>query len=80
MVSQAELEFEKEMQTLGEPSGTSIDVWFEGPYRVAVECKLSEVNFGTCSRTRLKPHQASYATQHCDGSYTQHSELDEKPD
>ena len=69
-LDELKLELEKVTQTLGEPSGTSIDVWFEGPYRVAVECKLSEVNFGTCSRTRLRPHQPSYATQRCDGSYT----------
>jgi hypothetical protein len=69
-LDESKLELEKVIQTLGEPSGTSIDVWFEGPYRVAVECKLSEFEFGTCSRTRLQPHQASYATQHCDGSYT----------
>jgi hypothetical protein len=68
----SKLELEKAIQTLGEQRSrrTSIDVWFEGPYRVAVECKLSEVDFGTCSRPRLKPHDPSYATQHCDGAYT----------
>jgi hypothetical protein len=70
MVSQANLDFEKEIQTLGEPRRTSIDVWFEGRYRVAVECKMSEDDFGTCSRPRLKPDDPSYATQYCDGSYT----------
>jgi hypothetical protein len=69
-LDESKLELEKTIQTLGEPRRTSIDVWFEGTYRVAVECKLSEVNFGTCSRTRLRPHQPSYATQYCEGSYT----------
>jgi hypothetical protein len=68
MVSQAKLDFEKEMKTLGELKGhkTSIDVWFEAHYRVAVECKLSEGYFGTCSRPRLKSHNPEY----CDGTYT----------
>ena len=49
-LDESKLEPEKAIQTLGEPRRTSIDMWFEGPYRVAVECKLSEVDFGTCSR------------------------------
>jgi hypothetical protein len=67
-LSQTKLEFEKDVDTLGEQSGrsTSVDVWFGGPYRVAVECKLAEANFGTCSRTRLETDDK----QHCDGSYT----------
>ena len=54
-LKQSKLEFEKEMTTLGEGTrgATSVDVWFEGTYRVAVECKLAEAEFGTCSRTRL---------------------------
>jgi hypothetical protein len=39
----------------------------EGPYRVAIECKLAEVEFGTCSRTRLKADKPEY----CNGDYTQ---------
>jgi hypothetical protein len=70
MSSQPKLDSEKAIETLGELRRTSIDVWFEGPYRVAVECKLSEVDFGTCSRPRLRPDDASYETQYCDGTYT----------
>src|SRR5262245_29067048 len=66
----SKLELEKAIQTLGEPRRTSIDVWFEGPYRVAVECKLAEVDLGTCSRPRLRPDKPSYATQYCEGTYT----------
>jgi hypothetical protein len=64
------IELERPVRTLGEPRPTSIDVWLGGAYRVAVECKLAEVGFGTCSRPRLSPKDASYAMQHCDGTYT----------
>jgi hypothetical protein len=71
-LSQAKLYFEKEMQTLGEKAqrATSVDVWFEGTYCVAVECKLGESEFGTCSRARLKPTDKGFETQHCDGNFT----------
>jgi hypothetical protein len=71
-LKQSRLEFEKEMTTLGEGTrgATSVDVWFEGRYRVAVECKLAEAEFGTCSRTRLKKTDERFTTQFCDGSYT----------
>jgi len=71
-LKQTRLEFEKEMTTLGEGArgATSVDVWFEGSYRVAVECKLAEAEFGTCSRTRLKAKDKRFETQFCDGSYT----------
>jgi hypothetical protein len=70
------LEFEKKVRTLGErPAGrTSIDVWFEGAYHVAVECKLAELEFGTCSRPRLKLENESY----CDGNYAHQKERKER--
>lgn len=64
------LELEKQVTTLGEPRLTSIDVWLGGSYRVAVECKLAEADFGTCSRTRLRPRDNNYASDFCDGTYT----------
>lgn len=58
---------EQDVNWLGEPRPTSIDVCFECPhYRIAVECKLSENAFGTCSRPRLPRDNPS----HCDGTYT----------
>jgi hypothetical protein len=72
-LNETTLELEKPVGTLGEQPGrsTSVDVWWgSGPYRVAVECKLSEATFGTCSRPRLDPKDA----QHCDGSYAQQGE------
>jgi len=71
---QTKLCFEKEMQTLEEPNPTSVDVWFDGPYRIAVECKLTEREFGTCSMTRRKPTDKQY----CDGNYAQQAERIER--
>jgi hypothetical protein len=71
-LKQSQLEFEKEMTTLGEGTrgATSVDIWFGGTYRVAVECKLGEAEFGTCSRTRLKREDKKFETEFCNGSYT----------
>lgn len=64
------LGFEHEVDTLGEPRPTSIDVLLSGPNRqIAVECKFTEPEFGTCSRPRLRPGDTRYPAQHCDGSY-----------
>ena len=64
------LEFERDVNWLGEPRPTSVDVMACGPVRrIAVECKFTEREFGTCSRPRLRPADAHYSSQHCDGSY-----------
>ena len=64
------IEFEREVDWLGEPNRTSVDVMLCGPkWRVAVECKFTEQEFGTCSRPRLRPTDSRYPEQHCDGSY-----------
>jgi hypothetical protein len=68
-LDESQVILEKEIQTLGEPRRTSVDVWLDGPYRAAIECKLSEVNFGTCSRPRLRPSNPLFA-KYCDGNYT----------
>lgn len=60
------LELEHEVDTLKEPRQTSIDVLLSGANRrIAVECKFTETEFGTCSRPRLKPDDP----QRCDGRY-----------
>ena len=60
------LELEHEVRGLQEPRRTSVDMLAERPgYRAAVECKLTEREFGRCSRPRLDPD----AAEHCDGSY-----------
>ena len=64
------LEFEHEVRSLGEPRPTSIDVLLSGrEKRVAIECKLTEREFGSCSRPRLRPNDTTYSEQYCDGSY-----------
>ena len=64
------LDFEHEVRCLGEPRPTSIDVLLRGPQkRVAIECKLTEHEFGRCSRPQLRPDDTTYFEQHCDGSY-----------
>lgn len=64
------LTFEHEVRSLNEPRPTSVDVLLQGPRRVAIECKFTEGEFGTCSRPRLKPTDSEF----CDGNYyAQHS-------
>ena len=65
------LSLEHEVDTLAEPRQTSIDVLLRGPGRqIAVECKFMEGEFGTCSRPGLRPGDAGYPEQLCDGSYS----------
>lgn len=62
--------FEHEVDSLQEPRRTSIDVLLSGPRRrVAIECKFTEREFGTCSRPKLRPSDPNYSEQYCDGSY-----------
>jgi hypothetical protein len=57
---------EYKIDYLGEPRRTSLDGYLEGGYRVALECKFTEAEVGSCSRPRLKPIDSNY----CDGTYT----------
>jgi hypothetical protein len=51
---------------LAEPHTTSVDCYFWGDYQVAIECKFTESEVGTCSRPRLpRTHPAR-----CNGTYT----------
>jgi hypothetical protein len=62
------LSMEVDVHTLNEPRPTQLDVYLEtDDYRVAVECKFCETDFGTCSRVR----SAKCETPICNGSYTQ---------
>ena len=65
-----QLELEYEVNYLDEPRPTSVDALFDGQYRVAVECKLSESEVGSCSRPRLGPSDSNFESDHCDGTYT----------
>jgi hypothetical protein len=60
---------EYEVKYLGEPRSTNVDAFFNGGPRVAIECKLSEQDIGTCSRPRLGPKDDNYERDYCDGSY-----------
>ncbi len=69
-IADYEVTLDKPIYWLGEPRPTQIDVWLQGEFRVAVECKLTERTFGTCSRPTLRPTDSNYERDHCDGSYT----------
>lgn len=55
---------------LGEPRQTSIDVFINGNYRIAIECKLTEQEVGRCSRPRLTMRDSNYDQDHCNGTYS----------
>jgi hypothetical protein len=55
---------------LREPRPTSLDVYFGSDYRIAIECKFTEPEVGTCSRPRLTPADSNYGSDFCDGTYT----------
>ena len=66
-LANAEAELEFKVDWLGEPTSTSVDVLLQSPtYRVAVECKFTEQDFGRCKC----PIKSSLDKQYCDGSYT----------
>jgi len=54
---------------LGEPTPTSVDVFFSGGHQIAIECKLAEREVGSCSRPRLEKTSSKYEKEYCDGSY-----------
>jgi hypothetical protein len=64
------VKLEHQVSTLGEPRPTSIDAFFEGPRKVAVEVKFTEKDFGSCSRPRLRSDEPNFARYHCDGSFS----------
>ncbi len=64
------LHLEYQARGLGEPRPTSLDVYLDGPRRVAVEVKLSEAAFGVCSRPRLLATDLRFQQDHCDGSFS----------
>ena len=67
----ASMQLEHTIHYLGEPRPTSVDVWFDSGRRVAVECKLTEPDFGTCSRPRLrKSVDRNFERDYCNGTYT----------
>ena len=64
------LDLEHDVRELNEPRPTNVDVIFRAPgNRVAVECKFTERDFGSCSRPNLRPNDSRYAKQYCEGNY-----------
>ena len=69
-ISSGNFEMEHKVDYLGEPRSTSLDGYVSGDYQIAIECKLSETEFGTCSRPRLKKTASNYKRDLCDGTYS----------
>jgi hypothetical protein len=60
---------EHSIDHLGEPRRTSVDAFISGNYQVAIECKLTESEVGSCSRTRLRVEDSNYEADFCNGTY-----------
>lgn len=70
-LSTSNVQLEYSVSHLGEPRPTSVDLWVNGTCRIAVECKLTEADFGTCSRPRLREGKdKNFSRDYCDGSYS----------
>jgi hypothetical protein len=63
-------EMEFKINYLGEPRRTSLDCFFGGDKPVAIECKFTEPEVGTCSRPRLTRADSNYEQDHCNGNYS----------
>ena len=61
---------EYKVDYLGERRRTSLDGYIPGQYRVAIECKFMEGEFGSCSRPRMGPKDPSFAAEHCSGDFS----------
>jgi hypothetical protein len=57
---------EHEVTYLGEPRCTSLDGFVSGTHQVAIECKFTESEVGSCSRPGLDENE----TEFCDGIFT----------
>ncbi len=69
-VSPENFVMEFQVDYLGEPHCTSLDGFISGTYQVAIECKFTESEVGSCSRPLLKPRDSNYETDFCDGTFT----------
>jgi len=67
VIGSEDLELEYDVTSLNEIRATSVDLFVSGPPITCVECKLSEVEVGCCSRPALKKEHNEY----CTGSYVQ---------
>ena len=69
LLSPENFHMEYRIKHLGERRATSLDCFVSGKYRVAIECKFREQEFGPCSRPRLRSSASNYETGYCDGNY-----------
>jgi hypothetical protein len=61
---------EHKINYLGERRQTSLDGYISGNFRIAIECKFTESEFGTCSRPRLTTADSNYESEYCNGKYS----------
>jgi len=69
-ISSDNFAMEYKVNYLGEPRSTGLDGYVSGDYRIAIECKFTEAEIGTCSRPRLTPTVSNYEGEHCNGTYS----------
>lgn len=69
---------EYKINYLGERRRTSLDGYVSGDYRIAIECKFTEAEVGTCSRPQLTSADSNYESEFCDGSYSQQRSRNER--
>ena len=60
---------EYKVDSLGEPRPTSLDAFIDGKEPIAIECKLTEMDVGHCSRPMLTQRDSNYEADYCDGTY-----------
>lgn len=60
---------EYKVDSLGEPRPTSLDALIAGMHPIAIECKLTEPEVGSCSRPNLTDKDSNYEKDFCDGTY-----------
>ena len=77
-VSSDNFAMEHKIDYLGEPRRTSLDGYLSGNYQIAIECKFTEAEVGTCSRPRLTAADSNYESDHCNGTYSIQRERKER--
>ena len=69
---------EHKINFLGEPRRTSVDAFISGNYQIAIECKFTEKEVGSCSRPRLTKKDSNYDSQYCNGAYSRQRKRKER--
>lgn len=69
-ISSDNFKMEHKIDYLGEPRQISLDGYFSGDYRIAIECKFTESEVGTCSRPRLKRTASNFESEYCNGTHS----------